>query len=60
MSKVKLQPSDDPDNFIEVDAGVARMSQTISNMLDGTSISKRFFMLIIILSSLTLNRYWHQ
>jgi len=32
--KVKLQPSDDTDNAIEVDNNVARMSQTISNMLD--------------------------
>ena len=32
--KVKLQPSDDSDNPIVVDVGVARMSTTISNMLD--------------------------
>jgi hypothetical protein len=34
-AKVKLQPSDDPDNAVEVDIAVARMSQTIHNMLEG-------------------------
>eukprot|EP01127_Copromyxa_protea_P015317 TRINITY_DN438_c0_g2_i1.p1 TRINITY_DN438_c0_g2~~TRINITY_DN438_c0_g2_i1.p1 ORF type:complete len:164 (-),score=53.21 TRINITY_DN438_c0_g2_i1:67-558(-) len=33
-SKVKLQASDDPDNVVEVDIAVARMSQTIHNMLE--------------------------
>lgn len=37
-TKVKLQPSDDPNATVEVPIEAAHMSHTIKNMLDGLFI----------------------